>query len=247
MRCGYCGRNITAEEQKGHVYYHCTQGRGLKCKQKYFREEEISQTFEEILRGFKFDEKLLEWTRAMLKAVHVDKKVYYQKELSRLQAEYTRNQTKLSQIVEERLADLIDTETVKRKATEIKEWQEHIKAKIESLEKDNCDYIDQAFLIFDMVQNLPNTYSKASPQNKHKLLRILFASVIIKDGKFLFNLDAPFDVLYKLGNSKGWLLGQDSNLQPIGYKHSQNFFWAWTISSPVPSFGLRVSGASPRP
>ena len=31
---------------------------------------------------------------------------------------------------------------------------------------------------------------------------------------------------------QNWLPGQDSNLQPSGYKNSQDFFWAWTISSP---------------
>ena len=37
-----------------------------------------------------------------------------------------------------------------------------------------------------------------------------------------------------LKNRSKWLPGRDSNPQPSGYKYSQNFFWAWTISSPAP-------------
>ena len=39
--CGECGRAVTAEEQKGHVYYRCTKSAGgaRSCGQRYLREE----------------------------------------------------------------------------------------------------------------------------------------------------------------------------------------------------------------
>ena len=43
----------------------------------------------------------------------------------------------------------------------------------------------------------------------------------------------PFDVLAKGLLSGDWLPGQDSNLRPAGYKDSQSFERAWTISSPA--------------
>ena len=38
MKCGECGCSITAETQKGKVYYRCTKKKGA-CYQKYTRED----------------------------------------------------------------------------------------------------------------------------------------------------------------------------------------------------------------
>jgi site-specific DNA recombinase len=40
MKCGECGASITAELQKGHVYYRCTK-KVTACTQKYLREEAL--------------------------------------------------------------------------------------------------------------------------------------------------------------------------------------------------------------
>ncbi|MDE2145003.1 MAG: recombinase family protein, partial [Patescibacteria group bacterium] len=40
IRCGECGRMITAEVQKGHTYYRCTKRR-MTCSQPYIREEAL--------------------------------------------------------------------------------------------------------------------------------------------------------------------------------------------------------------
>jgi len=50
MRCGECGAMITAETQKGHVYYRCTKKRG-PCAQRYLREEALlAQIKEAVLK-----------------------------------------------------------------------------------------------------------------------------------------------------------------------------------------------------
>ena len=49
MSCGTCGRAITAEKQKGHVYYRCTKKR-TKCNEKYIREEDLLNQFKEALQ-----------------------------------------------------------------------------------------------------------------------------------------------------------------------------------------------------
>ena len=49
MRCGECGRMITAELQKGHVYYRCTK-RLTNCTQKYVREEELAAQIKSFIQ-----------------------------------------------------------------------------------------------------------------------------------------------------------------------------------------------------
>ena len=42
MKCGECGASITAEKQKGHIYYRCTK-KIRPCTQKFLREEALLQ------------------------------------------------------------------------------------------------------------------------------------------------------------------------------------------------------------
>ena len=52
MKCGSCGASITAERQKGHVYYHCTK-KIAPCDEKFLREEALlSQIDKAILKVF---------------------------------------------------------------------------------------------------------------------------------------------------------------------------------------------------
>ncbi len=49
MSCGNYGRAITAEKQKGHVYYRCTKKR-TNCDEKYIREEDLLNQFREAIQ-----------------------------------------------------------------------------------------------------------------------------------------------------------------------------------------------------
>ena len=51
LKCGECGCSITAEVQKGHVYYHCTKKRG-PCSGEYIREETLDTQLSELLSRF---------------------------------------------------------------------------------------------------------------------------------------------------------------------------------------------------
>ena len=49
MVCGECGCPITAERQKGHVYYSCTRTRGPCGQRTCTREEVVAEQFSELL------------------------------------------------------------------------------------------------------------------------------------------------------------------------------------------------------
>jgi len=69
MKCGECGRMITAEIQKGHTYYRCTK-RYTNCSQKYIREEELYKQVRSILQKVSLCD---DWTVNILKELEKDK------------------------------------------------------------------------------------------------------------------------------------------------------------------------------
>ena len=55
IRCGECGRMITAEVQRGHTYYRCTKRR-MVCSQPYIREEALAIQLSATLETFAMPE-----------------------------------------------------------------------------------------------------------------------------------------------------------------------------------------------
>ena len=65
FRCGQCGMMVTAELQKGHIYYRCTKkSKTIRCTQPYVREEEVdgqlSQSIEEVSLRQDWADKMLD-------------------------------------------------------------------------------------------------------------------------------------------------------------------------------------------
>ena len=65
LYCAECGCKITAELQRGHVYYRCTHGKGRDlCHEKaYTREERLLEQVESILASIQLGEDLIEALR----------------------------------------------------------------------------------------------------------------------------------------------------------------------------------------
>ena len=70
MRCGECGRMITAEIQKGHTYYRCTK-RLTKCSQRYVREEVLAAQIKAIIQKVSLCD---DWTAKILGELEKDKR-----------------------------------------------------------------------------------------------------------------------------------------------------------------------------
>ncbi len=72
LRCGECGSMITAEIQKGHVYYRCTKkSKTARCLQPYVREETLTADLSELLTQYAMPQ---EWAQGLLALVAKDEK-----------------------------------------------------------------------------------------------------------------------------------------------------------------------------
>lgn len=75
MRCSTCGGAITAEIQRGHIYYRCTKKSNaaiaLMCKQPYIREEDLDKEISSLLKPYSLR---ADWADDMLTRVNEEKK-----------------------------------------------------------------------------------------------------------------------------------------------------------------------------
>jgi len=113
-----------------------------------------------------------------------------------------------------------DPDTIKRNVGRMKEEKAQIKSALARLDKSSDRFLDDGLMILELVQDLPRAWREASDDQRHRMLKLVFDRVVVTNERFDFHVREPFRSLYAMGLGKGseWLLGQDSNLQPSGYK-----------------------------
>jgi len=229
--CGHCGCTMTAEIKKGrYVYYHCTGHKG-KCPEKYVREEELSRQFGEALSKIRFDEEVLEWILTALRESHKDEKKYRDEMIARLQQQYSKIQSRLDAMYEDKLDGVISAEMFMRKSEAWEAEQAEILRKIEKQQSSNLSYLENGVRILELAQKAVDLYEKQDMSEKSKLLKLVFSNSTWKGGKLYPIFRNPFNLIVvtndeyqtklatsrkKAANFDIWYPGPDSN------RHDQN-------------------------
>jgi site-specific DNA recombinase len=204
LKCGYCGCSITPERIKNkYVYYTCTRGK-RPCKQDYVKEQDIDKLFSEALGKFRIDESVSKWITQALKESHQDEEKAIEIDLKRLQAEYTRNETSIHRIYDDRLNNVIDESFFKLKFKEMTERQSQISIQLAHLRSRNLSYIEEGAKFLELVKDIKNQYDAADMEQKSKILKALVLNCEIKGLTATFRWNKPFDILYDMGQKEKW-------------------------------------------
>jgi len=197
--CGECGRRMSPYEAKGHTYYASNHPRGSRCPQtKCYREEKVTEKFQEELKRFTFPPDLYEWMKEMLKATHAENRDTTAEERKRLGEEKRRLDAKIENALDEALEELFDRQAIRAKVEGYRVRLGQIKGQLARLDKNTGKFVDDALMLLDLVQDLRGTFDQAKPEQRHRLLKAVFKSVVVKDGKFTFHVNEAFVGLYDI-------------------------------------------------
>ncbi len=135
IRCGECGCLITAENQKGHNYYHCTK-RKTKCFQKYVREENLTKQINEHIQKVSLPD---DWANNIL--AEIDKEKEQAREETKVFIQNLQTQKVEIESKAENLLDLfiggkgIEPEEYQAKKQKLLNKKQDILGKIKMIEK----------------------------------------------------------------------------------------------------------------
>ncbi|MCA9401560.1 MAG: zinc ribbon domain-containing protein, partial [Candidatus Omnitrophica bacterium] len=197
IKCGECGGTITAELQKGTVYYHCSHYND--CKQKLYTSED---KIEEALVGvFRFFENLTVDEAGIIKEKirenHSQEIEYKEKLLRSLEERYRALQRRLDALYDDRLDGVITQEFWKIKNTEIINEQEEVVRQINRAKDSEAKYFEYWLNILDLASRASEIYNKRNNEEKRMLLNFIFSNLILKDGKLTYKLNQPMKILSK--------------------------------------------------
>ena len=176
LSCGECGMGITAERQKGHVYYRCTKKSAVHCSQGYIREEQLTADFSELLAMFVLP---CEWARDFEKRMEADARESSRDTagaVSALRAEVRALDIKLDRLTDLYIAQDIERDAYLSKRRALMSDKRTIQERITVLERDGSAWLEPMHEWIIEAENLAQIQTDPSLPAKKSALQKIFGS-----------------------------------------------------------------------
>ena len=141
IECAECGMMITAEKQKGHIYYRCTKKK-IKCSQPYTREEELDRQLSSLIQKVSLR---ADWADKLLEMAEKDKAVSAQSVSAFVQESQNRIraiQTKLQRLLDGYLEQDIEREIYREQKAILLSAKKSLEEKMARIEKKQNDWLE---------------------------------------------------------------------------------------------------------
>ncbi len=179
LSCAECRMGITAEIQKGHVYYRCTKKGKVKCSQPYVREERLDRQLSRLLQKFSLRP---DWAADMRKMLEKDKKKATQSVTAFVQE--AREKTKSIQIKLQRLLDSyleqdIEREIYLTKKAELMNEKKSLEEQSTRLEQKRTGWLEPMREWMKEAENLPKIAQEDDLFAKKVIAKEIFGSNLV--------------------------------------------------------------------
>ena len=185
MNCGQCGRAITAEKQKGHVYYRCTKKR-TTCNEKYIREEELVAQFKEALQKVSLSD---EWADQMLLKLNEEQRAAIQSSgvlIASLEGQIDPIKEKLDRLLDSHLDGTVNKqEYVTKKETLLGE-KLTLEEQIKKIKSDGNDWLEPMREFILSSREAKKIANDGDQQQIRTFLKKMGSNFMVKGKKFEF-------------------------------------------------------------
>ena len=184
LRCGGCGGGITAEIQKGHIYYRCTRkNRVQRCTQPFIREEDLNTQITALLKPYSLRS---DWADEMLKRVKEEKKEAAQsaaRVVAGKRDEIDKINLRLQRLLDSFLDAVIERDDYTAEKTKLMSQKKSLEAQIAALSAGRADWLEPLTEWILSAKNAGEIAVSGSLQEKRVLAQKVFGSNLILDGK----------------------------------------------------------------
>ena len=177
LRCATCGMMITAEKQKGHIYYRCTRkSKVIKCHELYIREESLIEQVSEILSNYAMPSP---WAKEFGLLMKEDEEKAEQE--SAVIIDDLRNKVfgiseKIQRLLDVYLAQDIDRETYLKERSKFFSDKKSFEEKICNLEKDAKAWLEPMQDWLNVAKDLALAAQRNDLPSKKSSLQKIFGS-----------------------------------------------------------------------
>ncbi len=224
MQCGECGGMITAELQKGTVYYRCTKkkkGLSTKCSQSYLREDDLEVLMEEKLREHIIPKDFIEWSLAKLSRNNDREDQKNNAILAQQRKQISQIDGQLSQLLKMKISpsnannSLLSDEEYLLQKNELLKEKALVQEVVSDTEGNVSNWLERCEQFFDFAVNIEEKWIHGTKEDKKIIFSIIFGSnSTMKDKKLHVEARKPFFRTDLVANSLLWRGRPDSNRRP---------------------------------
>lgn len=196
--CGLCGRRITAERQKGFVYYHhSSHGDCPEKKSPYIREEELEAEMLKYLAVFDVlkDSDVMGSILKALKESHASEIEYREGATKELQRKLRRYQNRLDRLYEDRLDGVITTEFYAERRERYEMERDEVMRALDRHHGANGNYFELGEMLLELASRATDIYKQRSPEEKRQLIKNVFSNLALTGKTLSVSYTKPFDVI----------------------------------------------------
>lgn len=199
--CGECGRAVTAETQRGHVYYRCTKsfGGAKACSQPYVREESLNEQFAEQIAAIELGDEEYAILRDILKQSHQDEQEYRTQQIAHLQRLKAQIQKKQDALLDRLLDETISREVYDAKFSTLEEERQAIEPQIVGHEQANRSFFEQMENFLEAARRIHRLFVAGTPAQKRQVVQLVASNGVLTDKKAYLNLKEPCAILANRG------------------------------------------------
>jgi site-specific DNA recombinase len=191
MRCGECGRMITAELQKGHIYYRCTK-RLTKCSQRYVREEDLAIQIQAILQKVSLCD---DWTTKILRELETDRQSDVQSsrpQQQNLQKEIADIDAKISRLIDVYLEGGLSADEYKRKKEALLAKKKELQESMKDFAAGGNNWFEQARQFVTLLNKGSYALREGNLESQKEFLQKIGSNFILKERRINFSSEGTF-------------------------------------------------------
>lgn len=217
IKCGNCGKTITAEQSKGHIYYHCTGDYGkCQCKSIFIPEETLDKQFSEAIKSITIDDRLADYLNLLLKDTYKEMQITTKEKAEYMQREVSAIKTRMDKLLDTFIDGNINKVIYDKKYHELSNQLEKLEEKIKINNSGDKEFINEGQKIIEQAKCLHSVYLKQNKEEKQKMLKTIFQNLWLDGQNLHYTLKKPFCYFTEMADFNKKLPRLDSNQQPTG-------------------------------
>ena len=210
MKCGECGRMITAEIHKDYVYYRCTK-RYTNCSQKYIREEVLAKQIRGIFQKVSLCD---DWTARILKELEKDRLQDVQSShphQQNLEHEISILDAKINKLIDLYLESAISKDDYTKKKAELLNNKKTLQESVRDFADGGNNWFEQARSFVTLLNRAGYLAHEGNLESQKEFLEKIGSNFILKERRLIFSAENAISDYLKCAPYSEWWSRRDSN------------------------------------
>jgi DNA invertase Pin-like site-specific DNA recombinase len=204
MRCEYCGCAITAEKQKGHIYYRCTKKKGPCLSKKFLREEALLSQVNEAIKKVYIDEQTKGKMINRLNEVFQEES----KASSSLSLEVKNRigefDTKIERLIDIFIDRQITQEEYSKRKAKLLNDKKDLEGRLREIEKSGGGWLEPAKQFVTTCNKAGSVAWQEILSPKKDFLKICGSNLVLKDATLSISYKYPFSLVAETDIRLNW-------------------------------------------